>query len=176
MSFIRSVALDSWTDDQIRRFSAGGNARLFSYFDKYGVNDFELSTKYKTIAADIYRRNLDHELAGEPLEPEPTYEEGRKQMSALRKTDDKMYSFGSDDLEPQNTKPSAIDSTLSAGKETLSKIGNFFEKSYKEITKKNPEEKRDRADIGPNGVREPRTEDANLGSKISDGMKVFGVS
>ena len=47
------------TEDQIRRFEFGGNARLTEYLDKYDLNKKAITAKYKTRACDIYRKNVE---------------------------------------------------------------------------------------------------------------------
>ena len=173
ISFIRSVALDTWSDDQIKKMNVGGNARLHAYFEKYNLNNFEQSAKYKSKAADIYRKNLDREMAGEPLEPEPSYEEGRKPMAQSKRAEGQMFAFGSDDLEPHTSEKSgAIDSTISAGKETLSKIGNFIDRSFKDLTKKKQDDSRG---TGNDESATSNHNDESYGAKITGGVKFFGV-
>lgn len=175
ISFIRSVALDTWTPDQVRRFAMGGNARFREYLAKYDLLNFEQAAKYKTRAAEIYRRNLDHEMAGEPLEPLPSVEEGRQPLAAPRRTEGQLFAFGSDDLAPpEPQRPGALDATLAAGRDTLAKLGGFFDKNIREIVRKKPAEG-NRADPPPPPPATTEQSGPSIGTKLTDGVKSFGV-
>jgi len=39
LSFVRSVVMDSWSEDQVRRMEAG-NASLNAFFDRYCPDSF----------------------------------------------------------------------------------------------------------------------------------------
>ena len=76
ISFIRSVNLDTWTQDQIKRFKIGGNERFRIFLEEYHLENSSISTKYKTKAAEYYRKLLDAEINQQSIEDKPTYEEG----------------------------------------------------------------------------------------------------
>eukprot|EP01038_Epipyxis_sp_PR26KG_P015621 gene15621-21111_t len=63
ITFVRSCDLDEWTQDQldIMKLSGNGNARAF--FKKHGVTDAQMTSekKYKTKAAQEYKRHLNKE-------------------------------------------------------------------------------------------------------------------
>ena len=100
ISFIRSVALDTWSPDQVHRLATGGNARAKKYFQRYNLLSVPADVRYKSKAAEAYRRNLDREIAGEPLEEPPTFEDGRAPMVSAARTGNAMFAYGSDDLNP----------------------------------------------------------------------------
>ncbi|OMJ94269.1 hypothetical protein SteCoe_2610 [Stentor coeruleus] len=58
ISFIRSVSIDTWQDKQLKLLQVGGNLALKEFFSLYGLNEQEISIKYKTKAADYYREML----------------------------------------------------------------------------------------------------------------------
>ncbi len=55
LSFVRSVAMDSWKDREITAMRLGGNAKLIAHFKKYGVDKEPIAVKYNTGAAAMYR-------------------------------------------------------------------------------------------------------------------------
>ena len=65
-----SIKLDKWTAKQIELMEEGGNMKLKAFFDKYDLNPVEINVKYKTKAADYYRRKLDAESSQEVFEEE----------------------------------------------------------------------------------------------------------
>ena len=173
ISFVRSVSLDSWTADQVSRFALGGNAKMKAFLDKYQLNGTDSMVKYRSKAAEHYRKALDALQSGEDLpEKELDFEEGKKPMSPVKRGEGKVFAFGSDDLAPSEApKPSALNHTLSAGKETLSKIGSFFDKNIKGIIKPSePEPKAEKSAL------EPGESGDSVGKKISESVKVFGVA
>ncbi|KAF7975104.1 hypothetical protein HWV62_10381 [Athelia sp. TMB] len=73
ISFVRSVSMDTWQDEQIRRMQLGGNAPFRSFMQSYtpadegGYKDGASSyDTYHCWAATQYREKLDAELAGRP--------------------------------------------------------------------------------------------------------------
>ena len=56
MSFVRSVQMDSWTEDEIKAMQVGGNQSLRSFFEEHGVSpDATIREKYSSPAAALYR-------------------------------------------------------------------------------------------------------------------------
>ena len=95
VSFVRSVAMDSWTNDQIAAMRAGGNDKMNSFLGSYQCN-FEKYTdlgqrireKYNSPHALLYKQRLEATLKGQPLPTElpevqrgPTTEELRARIS-----------------------------------------------------------------------------------------------
>ncbi|KAK2466036.1 hypothetical protein APHAL10511_001678 [Amanita phalloides] len=78
VSFVRSVSMDAWQDDQVRRMQLGGNAPFLDFIKSYapaeqgGYTD-GMSTydKYHCWAATQYREKLDAMLAGKDWAPSP---------------------------------------------------------------------------------------------------------
>eukprot|EP00957_Ditylum_brightwellii_P131959 10062322-Ditylum_brightwellii.AAC.1 len=59
IDFVRSVTLDSWTEDQLALMKIGGNDKCLSYFDKCGVaKDCTIREKYDSDAARQYKEIL----------------------------------------------------------------------------------------------------------------------
>ncbi|KAF8351663.1 hypothetical protein F5887DRAFT_938538 [Amanita rubescens] len=76
VSFVRSVSMDTWQDDQIKRMRLGGNAPFQEFLQSYtpveqggyknGISTYD---KYHCWAATQYREKLDAMLAGKDWAP-----------------------------------------------------------------------------------------------------------
>lgn len=66
LSFVRSVAMDSWTERQIQALEiSGGNDKLVEYFKSKGIDKtMRIADKYKTSQAEFYRNRLTQMLDG----------------------------------------------------------------------------------------------------------------
>ncbi|KAJ8754397.1 hypothetical protein K2173_002848 [Erythroxylum novogranatense] len=64
ISFVRSTNLDSWTPEQLRMMSFGGNNRAQVFFKQHGWTDGgKIEAKYTSRAAELYRQILSKEVA-----------------------------------------------------------------------------------------------------------------
>ncbi|KAA8525878.1 hypothetical protein F0562_007733 [Nyssa sinensis] len=64
VSFVRSTNLDSWTPEQLKIMSFGGNNRAQAFFKQHGWTDGgKIEAKYTSRAADLYRQLLSKEVA-----------------------------------------------------------------------------------------------------------------
>ncbi|XAR54809.1 hypothetical protein NMG60_11030113 [Bertholletia excelsa] len=64
ISFVRSTNLDSWTPEQLKMMSFGGNNRAQVFFKQHGWTDGgKIEAKYTSRAADLYRQLLAKEVA-----------------------------------------------------------------------------------------------------------------
>ncbi|KAF3792965.1 putative ADP-ribosylation factor GTPase-activating protein [Nymphaea thermarum] len=64
ISFVRSTNLDSWTPEQLKMMSYGGNNRALVFFKQHGWTDGgKIEAKYTSRAADLYRQLLSKEVA-----------------------------------------------------------------------------------------------------------------
>ncbi|KAL5724372.1 GTPase-activating protein 8 [Ranunculus cassubicifolius] len=64
ISFVRSTNLDSWTPEQLKMMSFGGNNRAQVFFKQHGWSDGgKIEAKYTSRAADLYRQILSKEVA-----------------------------------------------------------------------------------------------------------------
>ncbi|XP_052170676.1 probable ADP-ribosylation factor GTPase-activating protein AGD8 [Diospyros lotus] len=64
ISFVRSTNLDSWTPEQLKMMSFGGNNRAQVFFKQHGWTDGgKIEAKYTSRAADLYRQILAKEVA-----------------------------------------------------------------------------------------------------------------
>ncbi|KAF5735064.1 putative arf GTPase-activating protein [Tripterygium wilfordii] len=64
ISFVRSTNLDSWTPEQLKMMSYGGNNRAQVFFKQHGWTDGgKIEAKFTSRAADLYRQILSKEVA-----------------------------------------------------------------------------------------------------------------
>jgi ADP-ribosylation factor GTPase-activating protein 1 len=62
ISFIKSMTMDSWTDQQLNMMKEGGNAKFKAFMETYNLNQESPAMKYKTKAAEYYRKSVDYKL------------------------------------------------------------------------------------------------------------------
>lgn len=64
VTFCRSTNLDSWTPDQLKMMSFGGNNRAQVFFKQHGWTDGgKIEAKYTSRAAELYKQLLSKEVA-----------------------------------------------------------------------------------------------------------------
>lgn len=64
ISFVRSTNLDSWTPDQLKVMSYGGNGRGLTFFKQHGWTEGgKIESKYTSRAAELYRQLLAREVS-----------------------------------------------------------------------------------------------------------------
>ncbi|CAI0470984.1 unnamed protein product [Linum tenue] len=64
LTFVRSTTLDSWTPEQLKMMTLGGNNRANVFFKQHGWTDGgKIEGKYTSRAADLYRQILSKEVA-----------------------------------------------------------------------------------------------------------------
>lgn len=64
VSFVRSTNLDSWSVEQLKTMSFGGNNRAQVFFKQHGWTDGgKIEAKYTSRAAELYRQLLSKEVA-----------------------------------------------------------------------------------------------------------------
>lgn len=50
----RSVTMDSWNPDQLKKMQAGGNGKLNNFLKTYGVDKYmDITDKYNSKAAEV---------------------------------------------------------------------------------------------------------------------------
>jgi Putative GTPase activating protein for Arf len=70
ISFVRSIAMDSWTDQQLALMKGGGNDKCNDYLKKHGIDArCPIKQKYESDAAQLYKLVLRARIEGKP---EPT--------------------------------------------------------------------------------------------------------
>ncbi|KAG8374616.1 hypothetical protein BUALT_Bualt10G0014000 [Buddleja alternifolia] len=64
ISFVRSTNMDSWSPEQLKMMSFGGNNRAQVFFKQHGWTDGgKIEAKYTSRAAELYRQLLSKEVA-----------------------------------------------------------------------------------------------------------------
>jgi len=64
--------MDSWNQDQLKKMQAGGNGKLNSFLKNYGIDKYmDITDKYNSKAAEIYREVIRAEVEGRSYTPPP---------------------------------------------------------------------------------------------------------
>lgn len=72
ISFVRSVTMDAWSADQLKKMQAGGNGALNDFFKQYGVDKYtDIRDKYNNRVAEIYREKIKAAVEGRPFNAPP---------------------------------------------------------------------------------------------------------
>ena len=70
ISFVRSIAMDSWTDAQLAQMKMGGNDKCNAYLQQHGIGPrTPIKPKYESPVAQLYKAILKARVEGKP---EPT--------------------------------------------------------------------------------------------------------
>ncbi len=113
ISLIRSLQIDSWTESQLLYLTKGGNNNFNKVLSEFNIDpsSVSLEVKYKSKAADYYRRYLKNEVSRESdsnyvptqiIKPEiyeaqeilETKEENNKEAQSENKPEEKKTFFG----------------------------------------------------------------------------------
>eukprot|EP00775_Hariotina_reticulata_P007172 gene7172-7386_t len=72
ISFVRSVTMDAWSPDQLKKMQSGGNGALNDFFKQYGVDKYtDIRDKYNNRVAELYREKIKAAVEGRPFTPPP---------------------------------------------------------------------------------------------------------
>ena len=56
LSFVRSLDMDSWNENEVKAMRVGGNQALLDFFQRHNISrQAPISVKYKTETASLYR-------------------------------------------------------------------------------------------------------------------------
>lgn len=149
VSFVRSVSMDTWQDKQIKLMQIGGNAALKEFFASYGLNEQDVSVKYKTKAAEYYREMLKQKAEDQLLNIEPpnlelgleTFEETKKSFveQAQSPTENDIVQLYLEDLWLK-TKEKALESYKNLSQKikdlTFEEIKEKTKESFKDLGEK----------------------------------------
>lgn len=76
ISFVRSVSMDSWSEIQLKKMQAGGNAALNTFLSQYGISkETEIVAKYNSKAASVYRGKIQALAEGRSWSAPPVVKE-----------------------------------------------------------------------------------------------------
>ncbi|KAF4323610.1 hypothetical protein BBO99_00001975 [Phytophthora kernoviae] len=69
LSFVRSIDMDEWTEDQLKAMSEGGNAEARKFFKQYGAAEMtSIDAKYNSKAAQLYKIALTKKVKASTLQ------------------------------------------------------------------------------------------------------------
>ncbi|POM76884.1 ADP-ribosylation factor GTPase-activating protein [Phytophthora palmivora] len=69
LSFVRSIDMDEWTEDQLKTMSEGGNAEARKFFKQYGAAEMtSIEAKYNSKAAQMYKNALAKKVKASTLQ------------------------------------------------------------------------------------------------------------
>ncbi|ETO85274.1 hypothetical protein, variant 1 [Phytophthora nicotianae P1976] len=69
LSFVRSIDMDEWTEDQLKTMSEGGNAEARKFFKQYGAAEMtSIEAKYNSKAAQLYKIALAKKVKASKLQ------------------------------------------------------------------------------------------------------------
>ncbi|KAK9866777.1 hypothetical protein WJX84_000900 [Apatococcus fuscideae] len=72
ISFVRSVTMDAWSPEQLKKMQAGGNSALNNFLKEYGVEkNTAIKDKYSSRPAEVYREKLKADVEGRPYQLPP---------------------------------------------------------------------------------------------------------
>ncbi|CAK0782048.1 hypothetical protein CVIRNUC_005538 [Coccomyxa viridis] len=74
LSFVRSTTLDTWTEEQLKIMSVGGNGRARQFFKQHGWSELgadKIEQKYTSQAAQRYKQQLEKDAAKLSVLPKP---------------------------------------------------------------------------------------------------------
>ncbi|OXG89719.1 ADP-ribosylation factor GTPase-activating protein 1 [Cryptococcus neoformans A2-102-5] len=74
ISFVRSITMDKWSEDQLNKMKMGGNEKFKDFMENYGpeggyTKGMGMQEKYNSWTAAQYREKLTAECAGQPWSP-----------------------------------------------------------------------------------------------------------
>lgn len=70
ISSVQSLSMDSWSPLQLRMMELGGNRRFIDFLEEHGIpKDMPIRQKYRTRAAEWYRKNLRALAENQPPPP-----------------------------------------------------------------------------------------------------------
>lgn len=126
ISFVRSITMDKWFDDQLKKMELGGNEKARIFFESQSDYSPDMTTqeKYHTQCAELYRDKLSAEAEGRPWTPLPSIR-STKQSTASRTANGSTRSL--------NSQKNQIKSNLSNTQRSNSSIsvsGGFGSDSY----------------------------------------------
>lgn len=79
ISFVRSITMDAWREDQVKKMQMGGNNKCLEFFKKSPDyrQGMSINEKYNSDFARQYREKLAAEVEGRPWTPSPAQTSSR---------------------------------------------------------------------------------------------------
>ncbi|KAG0172913.1 Zn finger-containing GTPase- Activating Protein for ARF [Apophysomyces sp. BC1034] len=88
ISFVRSISMDKWFDDQLKKMDIGGNEKAKAFFESqpdYSSN-MSMQQKYNSHFATLYREKLAAEAEGRSWTPSPNAASSTKRLASTTTT------------------------------------------------------------------------------------------
>ncbi|KAI8066689.1 hypothetical protein BC940DRAFT_239876 [Gongronella butleri] len=84
ISFVRSISMDKWFDDQLKKMDIGGNLKAKTFFESQSdySPSLTMQQKYSSRFAALYRDKLSAEAEGRSWTPSPTIQAASAQRTA----------------------------------------------------------------------------------------------
>ncbi len=97
VSFVRSVKMDSWTENQLTIMKAGGNQNCKDFLSKHGIDvqAASIKEKYDSPPAEFYRQVLKARVEGLPEPTEMPIPKERNPEQEREWANRPMQGFGS---------------------------------------------------------------------------------
>eukprot|EP00891_Asterochloris_glomerata_P006536 jgi/Astpho2/6536/Aster-07320 len=72
ISFVRSVSMDAWSPDQLKKMHLGGNDVVNNFLKQYGIDKYtDIKEKYNSQAAEYFREKIRAEAEGKSYSVPP---------------------------------------------------------------------------------------------------------
>ncbi|KAJ2088511.1 Zn finger-containing GTPase- Activating Protein for ARF, partial [Coemansia sp. RSA 986] len=73
LSFVRSITMDKWTSEQLKRMQMGGNAKALAFFESQPDYNkgMSIKDKYNSRFAELWRQKLTADCEGRPWTAPP---------------------------------------------------------------------------------------------------------
>ncbi|KAL6076863.1 Arf-GAP domain-containing protein [Balamuthia mandrillaris] len=109
LSFVRSVTMDTWSPDQLKKMKFGGNANFLEFLAEYEVpKGISIQEKYNSPVAQLYKEKLDCLAKGRNWSPP-------KEKPVWRSSSSGLFSGGNQSSAKRSTTPSSPSLSKSAG-------------------------------------------------------------
>ncbi|KAI9249519.1 hypothetical protein BDA99DRAFT_564474 [Phascolomyces articulosus] len=115
ISFVRSISMDKWFDDQLKKMELGGNSKAKAFFESqpdYNPN-MNMQDKYNSQCAALYRDKLSAEAEGRSWTPSPSTAASIKRAAATGSSRSLNTSLGNS--RPNGASSFGGGSSLSSG-------------------------------------------------------------
>lgn len=97
--------MDAWNERHLKFMALGGNEKLKKFFEGFDLMEESVQTRYNSVAADFFRKQLRMIVAGEGFfEERPSYEKGREEMPFVEPVVENLIDVNNQG-EEQNQRP-----------------------------------------------------------------------
>ncbi|CAL8466152.1 g5688 [Coccomyxa elongata] len=115
LSFVRSVTMDAWSGDQLRKMQLGGNDSLNTFLKKYGVDKFtDIKEKYSSQGAEYYREKIKAEAEGRTYVAPPPSKAAPSKPAGMTRNARSFGNSGWDDWGDEGSRPTKSSSSVTS--------------------------------------------------------------